>query len=780
MIIKRTAVILAGALLISASSNAQQSTPTPSAPPAAQQRSSRPAPASSTAPPTEPAPPDPKNSQRETATVTSKANPTPAETATGAVIPAPNQMQAKAIRALLRMPKEPPSRTICVFDAPSGNDSTSLTWDPMHPGSLIRSTTLQSGVRYKVACTSEALRPITNADKNCAWSFTPADVTPATKLRELIAISPGNCEPKDEDVKQAEITWQAVPKLAGVTMNVPSHASNTSTQLEVSSFSPIGDAARFDAVGPTSTPRLRTLSGVEEQAVHDLLQTVADILVERVKAAGLRVVQAQLRELFCTELRLKSGSPPLLPRTCQVIAGLKLDDLAASAQSLVTAFASDLLARAFAARFNLVKEQPAPPGPPKPAVPSIAVQRAVSAAMSILARRYDDAHGSALGVLVALGEDSQTVNAAVTTPPSCETLTPDCGKRLVRAALWFVDQCHRTRTCDAAHIRFMANNLDRYFEGGENIDAALKRHWPTFDDFVIKAEQVLSPGPSATEADQLVAAVMVTAEALEKIQGHACDPRSLDKITQSPSMQWDELPGFDEGSCFELGLFREALDASMHVDLPRLAVAAIPLINARHHHNISDKKLLRVAEMAGSLGLFMNTNVSGTKPTEQELKDRKEARKAAIERFIDANTSREHRRGTAILSVGGALGVLQPFADYELGVAGMLGLALDASAPASWGSTISKFGIQIQLMPINLGAYLRRTSQNKEHVVTPAIGDVASPSATAAITFTLADILLFVGGNVGLLPGSDRDGASKREGYVGLLGGAYIPFFDFN
>lgn len=372
----------------------------------------------------------------------------------------------------------------------------------MRPGSLFRTTTLKVGTTYRLSCTSEAIRPLTDPRLNCAWQFVPTDVTPSGAEEPGtvdVGITPGTCEP-DEHAKKATLFWAPVPKLAGVSM--AAHTAARAPQAkEYSEVAPIGDAARFDAVGPTSAPTLRTLSGVEEQAVHDLVQTVADIIVERVKAAGMRVVQAQLRELFCTELRLDSGSPPLLPRTCQVIAGLKLDDLTASAQSLVSAFASDLLTRAFVSRFNLVKEvQNASPNPPTPAVPSIAVQRAVNAAMSILARRYDDAHGAALGVLVALGEDTSTVNDAVTRVPQCDKLTPDCGKRLVRSVMWFVDQCHRTRTCDAAHIRDIANHLDRYFEGGENITAALKRHGPTLDDFVSKAEQVLSPSTVASSS----------------------------------------------------------------------------------------------------------------------------------------------------------------------------------------------------------------------------------------------------------------------------------------
>jgi hypothetical protein len=127
----------------------------------------------------------------------------------------------------------------------------------------------------------------------------------------------------------------------------------------------------IDLLGESSAYGIATSRGIEPLSAamlfNDAARAIVDVAVERAHRNAEQLIARRLEEIFCERLtleRLRVGgfmadwlprdeSGPLLPRTCDAVSGVRIQELAASAKIVEKALASDLLHLAFASLRNV-------------------------------------------------------------------------------------------------------------------------------------------------------------------------------------------------------------------------------------------------------------------------------------------------------------------------------------------------------------------------------------------------------------------------------------------
>ena len=175
---------------------------------------------------------------------------------------------------------------------------------------------------------------------------------------------------------------------------------------------------------------------------------------------------------------------------------------------------------------------------------------------------------------------------------------------------------------------------------------------------------------------------------------------------------------------------------------------------------------------------------STTYSSEQSEEEARRDRREILEAFTEEMTSREGRRGDAIVSLGGSLrlngGVRTNFDDEV--VAGPIGL------PLGFGfqyvpRRAARPGVHLEASLVDLGQYVsfaRDTEDDDVVVAEPAAEDLLAPSLTAGVQWG-TDLPVFLGGTVGWAPhysgfGDEATGAMT----VGVSLGVYVPLYDLN
>lgn len=108
--------------------------------------------------------------------------------------------------------------------------------------------------------------------------------------------------------------------------------------------------ARFAPAAETSAASGLRGFGVAPAAVTDTLAILAEIAVERAKAGALALLKQRLVDPFCTapskvtlaKLHLGFSDELALPRTCEMLSSMRLDDILSSGRPLLVALRDDL------------------------------------------------------------------------------------------------------------------------------------------------------------------------------------------------------------------------------------------------------------------------------------------------------------------------------------------------------------------------------------------------------------------------------------------------------
>jgi hypothetical protein len=679
-----------------------------------------------------------------------------------AVKPLELTLSGEGQRVRVLLPKMPPTRTRCSFDASDGTDSVTFEWDPLSPRGLAREATLAKG-KYHVSCSTEAARHAIQHETNYAWTFHRGAWT-------------------DQDPKKGGTLAFCDPAVSGPTKLCTETDAQTLATVTVEDRRQLAGATGRNLLTsapglPVLGPAPRAFGALSDEALNEAFQVIAEVVVEQAKSKGMKLVTAKLTALLCDTLVIDKKLPAL-PRTCDAVRSIRLEDLTSTGRQLLDAFVEDLVRATLGAALDApCKTEQL--GTSCDKLVKIALDAAVSAALG----REEKLRSAGHRVLFAMMD-----------------VMAESGRPELQLAGRIVQECSGA-PCDAARIQRMIADPAGYFNLGvvnaDNLRTKVKE-WPEMSAFVSSALRLASPSASVTETAQLRAAIELLFDVVERVAD--VKPGSYTTVANSDSVQ---KPTKKEEW---IPLARQLLLGAVERDLGKLAVPATRMLRSQLPNDVPDWDLRVVARLGGALGSFMSTSVTGRAPTKEELEERRKAKKEAVKSLIESQTERRIRLGDRpILSLGSSVGFLA--GGHESGtfpaanpadppiVVGerfhaqpvvTLGLALDYHAR-------DRFGFHLELAPINLGSYATVLSESPDGdaVAPPSPGDALSPSVTAGMTylFTDADLIFLFGAQAGysakvgepVQTGTAKPEAYSYRGfYLGAVIGAYIPIFDFN
>lgn len=701
--------------------------------------------------------------------------------------PSPNDLVNSTIesgvysRLQITLYKMPPTRTYCTLDDTSGTAtirSAIMEWDPLRPGSLIREATVSQRTSYRLGCYSEPARHALDASVNFAWEFKGF----GSNLKDLNFI---DCS--IPHLKDSSCFAGSLGRIQGISL-----PRIDNTQLEIQGGRGL--------LGPAA----RSFGTVPEEALNELFQVIAEVAVEKARAKGMKLLQTKIEMLVCDELKASktASSAPLLPRTCESVRHLRLDDLAGTGQQVLDSLAEDFIR---AALRDLMVDGGGFQGMQHldTLVPVFAV--AVQSAVDTLANRQESVAGAGQRILVGLSkvkwpEPAGACDAATAAKdPTCsmKTAANDVSEG-IKLALAILAEVHKSGKVDASAIREMIERPALFFKDGKEDNSKLLKMWPGLPAWISTGARVLSPPPDTSEATQVRAALGLVFDLLDLYHSNVTTKQLL-------------LPDCTkEKSRTDLRLARQLLTAALQQDLGRIASAAGELMSHRLDTDPeTQENIVRVTKIAGALGAYLSTYSGSQKPSTEELKARHEARKAALSSLIDSQTERSTRHLPAtVISVGSTLGFMagtarlteavnsigatEPVGTLQIQPSLTLGVAVDHHLS-------NHLGLHLEVAPFNIGNYLTwrqdtysaadatRTNTPpsatpKAGVVPPSPSDILSPSLTLAGTYLVkdADLIVLFGATGGYSFRLGEDAKANRAAYFGGVLGVYIPFFDFN
>jgi hypothetical protein len=653
----------------------------------------------------------------------------------------------------VQFPAMPPTRTSCTVDADDGSESVTMDWDPLAARGLTREASLPAG-RYRVSCRSEPARHAIDAKANYAWTFLPDGGGSANPT-----LGPAFCD--SSYISNKEERCSTANTMAALTCE---------DQRGIGA-SPIASAAASSAratSGLDSIAALRAFGGVSDEAINEVFQVIAEVVVEEAKSKGMKLVTAKLQALLCKDLKI-TDDEIALPNTCKAIQSIRLEDLASTGRQLLEALVGDLVQ---AGIVSLEAEYSSP---------TTSLTPDVRNALAEIAPFVTDIVVSSFSGQEKLRGSGQRLLLKL-----LDLASRQSGHQELQFAVAVVNEC-RANHCDPARIERMVQAPERYFSGlnATALKAAVAK-WDGFGSFVSGGLEVASPAHDVTETAQLKASIDLLFNVLTQISNKKPSPvkPGVDAIA-SPKGDTDWLT-----------LARDLLVAAVERDVAKLAVPAVRLLKVRLHISVKDRDIAMLTRLSGALGNYLSTSVTGRTPTKEELEERRKAKKEAVKSLIESQTERRLRLGDTIVSLGSSVGFFPAgqfdgsgnLAHFRLQPTATLGFALD------WHSKTG-FGFHAELMPINLGSYASLVTHGNNDtggsLAAPSPGDALSPSVTLAASYVVqsADLVLIWGPTAGyaakagdLLKTSDTAAdPTKWQGfYVGAVLAAYIPIFDLN
>lgn len=700
--------------------------------------------------------------------------------------------ESKRVRVML--PSMPPTRTRCSFDAEDGTDSVTFEWDPLSPRGLAREATLL-GKKYRVSCATEAARHAIQHETNYAWTYHAA----------TSEITGGNGKLRFCD-----------PAVSGVAKLCETNEAKTIATLEVLDRRSLsGDDARVDFASTPGLPLLgpapRAFGALSDEALNEAFQVIAEVVVEQAKSKGMKLVTAKLTKLLCETLVLDDAErSPALPRTCDAVRSLRLEDLTSTGRQLLDAFVEDLARATLGPMLDKCSSTIGRSCDSLVPAVNVALDAAVSAALGREEKLRSAGHRVLLALMKVMANSSRPeLHLAARVIQECSASPCDAARiqrMLDRPGDYFTlaEPQNGAWTVPAGAGSAVTKAFDAWKNAGASDKAkkadellrALIGEWASMGTFISSALRIASPSATVTETAQLTAALDLLFDVVERVadvkQGTYATRGKADEV-QSPkdSAEW-------------IALARRALLAAVERDIGKLAVPATRMLKGLLP-GAQNWDLRVVARLGGALGSFMSTSVTGRAPTKEEMEERRKAKKEAVKSLIESQTERRLRLGDGILSLGSSVGFFgggheggtfpgakpedPPIAVGERFHAQpvvTLGLAFDYHCR-------NLLGFHVELAPVNLGSYatVLSGSPNGDAVAPPSPGDALSPSVTIGLTylFTEADLIFLVGAQAGYSAkvgdpartGAETPNANSYRGfYLGGMVGAYIPLLDFN
>lgn len=242
-----------------------------------------------------------------------------------------------ARRLAVQLANPPPTRLRLSFDSDRDGRHVEVEWDPTVSSQLGRAVTLDEGV----------------------WSITAA-VEPSTYTQQAGSVV---IHTRFDPVRSTDASATATTTLEGsyvalvAALNVPTGSAErpmlgwprprlTLACLQLPSM----EGSQFAAAPATANASGLRGFGVAPAVITDTLSILAELAVERAKAGAMRALQRRMIDPFCkndtrvTLARLGMGHDDglALPRTCELLLSLRIEDILSSGRPVLIALRDDL------------------------------------------------------------------------------------------------------------------------------------------------------------------------------------------------------------------------------------------------------------------------------------------------------------------------------------------------------------------------------------------------------------------------------------------------------
>jgi hypothetical protein len=360
----------------------------------------------------------------------------------------------------------------------------------------------------------------------------------------------------------------------------------------------------------------------------------------------------------------------------------------------------------------------------------------------------------------------------------------------------------------------MSSSVDEALERLEVIDGLITALPPVVDDVhqVVRGALQRDPATSIVAAGVLLragyerraASVLGFHELLEVCDGKTapeCRPALHELLRRHGATE-----EFSERQMEEL---RERWASACHYTdeaVDRLISTVEDTRKDRRREAAVVSALMKFSALLNTIVSYSSTYADDGVPAEQK----REARQQAIDSLVRAATSRRHRDGEFVVSLGSTVGLDLAGAEL-LTDGGRLGvyygqLALPMGVALQWlpdpyrlrsvhRATKHRFrslrgigvGAHLQLSVIDLGQYLAfspNTSQGGIEVATPRLDNFFTIGLEAGVLIGTPSVPFVIGADLRFSPTLFGTGTAPGEGggavRAGILVGMYVPFFDFN
>jgi hypothetical protein len=415
----------------------------------------------------------------------------------------------------------PLSRVRVNFDSVQGSH-VEVEWDPAVPSALTRLVTLPPDT-WRVSFFGE---PLTLGQLDSSGNQrVVAPVFPAPAL---------DSSPSSTLIARVATSYS--------TLSGPE--SGTMPSIAISIFQdtpPSMSLARKTLTSPASGVSGRSLQDAVPQPFVDFLTILSQIAFERAKAAAFQILTSRIVQFVCVDLKVPDDGPGqlmngsnrttgtssiLLPKTCDVVQHLRLQDIATSAKALMNALFGDL------ARYAVIvvgqQVQKALTRDPTLSrwaqVLSPVFTQLEGFVVDLAAGRTTLTGNEAHLLLVNLAKEDWSqiiVNGADS--PAVQAMA--CGAELAFAA---IAHCQAAGGCDARAIADMVENPSSYFSdpkcfvtdatsSADTKIAALTKQWPDLAQFIKRGLDVFFPPKNATAHDTVLGAVNLAFDIVERI-----------------------------------------------------------------------------------------------------------------------------------------------------------------------------------------------------------------------------------------------------------------------
>jgi hypothetical protein len=312
---------------------------------------------------------------------------------------------------------------------------------------------------------------------------------------------------------------------------------------------------------------------------------------------------------------------------------------------------------------------------------------------------------------------------------------------------------------------------------------AVRKQWPQLSSFVQRGLLVLAPVKGATASEQLVLAIDLLFDVLER-------------VAEAANLQ----PGQKE----ILPTIRLALLAAARSDVPGMLAATTQLLPSVYA--LAGGKMLTEPEqepfkqalrIVAGTAAYLGTYQSAESASPEQIKAQHAARKRAIESLIDEATRRSGRGGETIVSLGASAGLggggQYQTNPHDTGWVGggyppqlslPMGLAVQILPGGSSGCN-RIVGLHSQLVLLDVAQYVNWNTEASQ--IQPAWSSALSFGLQVGALFGIPKaphIPIIVALDARFVPTlfrSDGDGQHDIRAFrIGAFLGTYIPFFDFN